>query len=195
MVFIGITISLLTAVYELLTQQRGIVWVSYGIVNPILLLLPRIIYYRGQNIKERVAGNWVKRIELFGALIILLNAPGSLFLHDMGIQYDRFLHFMMGMFGIFITYMIIYTFYKKPEANKKQILIWSGVSILLGLFLFEWWQFTADRLFGSQLFFDTEQNIKTDFWEDIVFGMAGLISGLFLVKNFPRIFTTKGRGK
>lgn len=126
----------------------------------------------------------VKRLELFGALIIAFNAPGSLFLHAMGIQYDRVLHFVMGMIVIFAAVTILSAFYEKPEVNKKQILVWSGVIVLFGLFLFEWWQFTADRLFGSQLFFDTEQNIKTDFWEDILFGTTGLVTGLlFKIKD------------
>lgn len=195
MLLVGITISLLTAVYELFTQQRGTVWLFYGVVNPTLLLLPRVIYHYGRELKERVSIDWVKRIELFGTLIIILNAPGSLFLHAMGIQYDRFLHFFVGMLSVLLAYLIIYTFYEKPGERKSRILLWSGVSVFIGLFIFEWWQFTADRFFGSQLFFDTEQDIVTDFWEDIIFGTAGLISGLFLVKKFPHIFAAGERDK
>ena len=181
MIFIGITISLLTAAYELFTQQRGIVLVFYGIVSPLLFLLPRFIYYVSWRIKQSMKLDRIKHIELFGTLIIALNIPNSLFLHAMGIQYDRVLHFLVGMIIVFMMATILSAFYERPEISKKQILTWSGVSVFFGLFIFEWWQFTMDSIFGTKLFFDVTQNIVVDFREDILFGTIGLALGLFYV--------------
>ena len=73
MIIVGIVISLIVSVYELLTRQRGIVWIAYGILNPLILLLPRVIYYRWREIRKRATIDMVKRVELLGALAIALH--------------------------------------------------------------------------------------------------------------------------
>jgi hypothetical protein len=180
-IILGIIISLIVSVYELLTQQRGIVWIAYGILNPLILLLPRVVYYRWRGIRERATIGMVKRIELFGALVIALNVPGSLFFHDMGVQYDRVIHFSTVILYVLMASLIVSLFYEKPSDNKKHILKWSGIAVFLGLFLFELFQFTLDTVFETHLFFDLKQSITVDILEDILFGTAGLVSGLLLV--------------
>lgn len=181
MVIVGIIICLIVSVYELFTQQRAIVWVVYGIINPLILLLPRVIYHHWREIRERVAINTIKSMEFFGTLIIAVNIPGSLFFHDIGVQYDRVIHFFTGVLIVLIASLIIALFYKSPLDNKKHILKWSGMAVFLGLFLFELLQFTLDKTFGTHLFFDFKQSITVDFLEDILFGTAGLALGLLSI--------------
>lgn len=178
MVIVGIVISLIVSVYELFTQQRGIVWVAYGIINPLILLLPRVIYYHWREIRESIAIDTIKSVELFGTFIMAVNIPGSLFFHDIGVQYDRVIHFFTGVLIVLIASLIVALFYKSPLDNKKHILKWSGMAVFLGLFLFELLQFTIDKTFGTHLFFDFKQSITVDFMEDILFGIGGLVLGL-----------------
>lgn len=190
MLIIGVIISLLTSVYELFTQQRGVVWIIYGIVNPLLLLSPRIIYYRWSRIRKRITIALIKRIELLGALMIAVGIPGSLFFHDVGVQYDRFIHFSNGILLVFMASMIASTFYESHSDNKKHILKWSGIAVFIGFFLFELFQSYMDMIFGTHLFFDLKQDIVIDVTEDILFATFGLILGLFAIYHkFDSIFS------
>ena len=181
MLIIGIIISLLTSVYELLTQQRGVVWIIYGFVNPLLLLLPRVAYYHWGQIMKRTTVALIKRIELFGALIIVVSVPGSLFLHDMGVQYDRFIHFSTGILLVYMASLIASAFYESHSDNKKHILKWSGIAVFIGFFLFELFQSYVDMIFGTHLFFDLKQDIVIDVTEDILFATFGLVLGLLAI--------------
>ena len=181
MIIVGIVISLIVSVYELLTRQRGIVWIAYGILNPLILLLPRVIYYRWREIRKRATIDMVKRVELLGALAIALNIPGSLFFHDMGVQYDRVIHFSTVALYVLMAFIIVSLFFEKPLDNKKNVLKWSGIAVFLGLFLFELFQFMLDIMFGTHLFFDLKQSITVDILEDILFGTAGLALGLLYI--------------
>lgn len=181
MLIIGIIISLLTSVYELLTQQRGVVWIMYGFVNPLLILFPRIIYYRWSWIRERTTVALIKRIEFLGALIIIVSVPGSLFFHDVGVQYDRFIHFSTGILLVFMASVIASAFYENHSDNKKHILKWSGIAVFIGFFLFELFQSYMDMIFGTHLFFDLKQDIVIDVTEDILFATFGLVLGLLAI--------------
>jgi len=192
MVIVGLMISILTSVYEVFTQQRGVVWISYGFINPLLLLLPRIIYYRWSWIRERASVVLVKRVELLGTLILAVSVPGSLFFHDIGVQYDRFIHFSTGILLIFMASLSASIFYKNHLDNKKHILKWSGMAVFVGFFLFEFFQFSTDKIFGTHLFFDLKQKITIDVTEDISFATFGLIFGLLAIYHrFDSIFIKK----
>lgn len=175
---LALIVSWLTAVIELLTVEspRMIVYLPYGLIVPLLILLPRIVYKFNSKINSRFSTKLVTEIELLLLGIIVASAPGSLWLHDMGIQYDRFLHFAVSFMSLPILILIFAAF--GIEKRKKNLLITIPL-LFLGLFAFEVYQYSVDVIFGTQLFYDAAQNIKIDVVEDIIFGIAGGLLGIY----------------
>ena len=67
--------------------------------------------------------------------------------------------------------------------KNSQFLIFIFLISAIGLFVWEGYQFLIDSLFGTSLFHDASQAILIDFWEDVIFGLAGVIMGSFYVKK------------
>jgi hypothetical protein len=183
MIILSLVISISTALIGLIFQGVGIVFISYGFVIPLMLFLPRL-FYLDKQVKQVVKFKWVKKIEYYSFFLVLFNAFGSLILHDLGFQYDRFLHFIAGFLG-----SIIFLFIWLPVSTKlnfNRFLIFVFFLSIFGIFLWEGLQYSVDQLFGTKLFFDANQNIKVDFLEDVFFGSCGLILALFYAKRFSK---------
>ena len=183
MIIASLFVSAATVLIELLTRSRGIVLVSYGFVILLLILLPRFFYYFDAKIKGVVKKEWVKKIEYFSFFIIILNAPASLILHDLGFGYDRFLHFAAAFFSLIIFLLLWLPVMKinGEEIKKRKLLITLFVLLFVSLFLWEMLQYNIDQIFGTKLFFDAKQEIKIDFLEDILFGTCGLLAAVFYI--------------
>ena len=183
MIIASLTTSIITVLIELFTRSRGIVLISYGIVVPLLIFLPRFFYYFDVRAKEVVKYEWIKKIEYFSFFIIILNAPASLILHDLGFQYDRFLHFGVPFFSL-IVFLLLWLSVMKingEEIKKRKLLICLFLILFASLFLWEILQYSIDQIFGTKLFFDAKQKIEVDALEDILFGVSGLLVALFYV--------------
>lgn len=166
------------------------VWVAYGFLNPVLFLLPRITYELLPSVRKRLTAEWLKNIERVGLGVLLVNIPGSIYLHDLGIQYDRFLHFsaaFLVFFGAFLLLSPVFT--KLPEKSEKnKALAISSVATFIGLFGMELIQWSSDQLFGTRLFFDVTQRIQQDVTEDILFGFAGLLLALLIFRHSGKVW-------
>lgn len=172
---IGILISWSVALLGLWVNPVPEVWIAYGFVNPLLFSIPRLMFFL-PAVRRRVTTEWVRTLELVGIAIIIVNAPGSLVLHDLAIQYDRFLHFAVGFLALPLTVSIIAAIRGADVDAKRSKTFWiSALIVFIGLFAFEGVQYSSDRLFGTQLFFDGAQPIEVDFVEDIIFGTIGLL--------------------
>lgn len=193
MIIASIAVSIITSLIEFFTKGRRIVLVSYGFIIPLLILLPRIFYRFDSKIRKVVKFEWVKKIEYFSFFIIVLNAPASLVLHELGIEYDRFLHFSVAFFA-FIIFLLLWLpviKIRRKEIKKKSFLPYIFILLLIGLFLWEALQYDIDQFFGTKLFFDLEQEIKIDFLEDILFGILGLFVALFYINlSFKKFLST-----
>lgn len=183
MIIASLFVSVATVLIELFTRGRSVVLVSYGFIVLLLIFLPRFFYYFDVNIKKTVKNEWVKKIEYFSFFIIILNAPASLILHDLGFQYDRFLHFAVPFFALIIFLLLWLPVMKinGEEIKKRKLLICLFLILFASLFLWETLQYSIDQIFGTKLFFDAEQKIEVDFLEDILFGTCGLIAALFYI--------------
>ncbi len=183
MIIASLFASIATVLIELFTRSRGIVLVSYGFVILLLIFLPRFFYYFDARIKEVVKKEWVKKLEYFGFFIVILNAPASLILHDLGFEYDRFLHFSVAFFAFIIFLLLCLPLLKinGEEIKKRKLLIYLFLILFVSLFLWEILQYSIDQIFGTKLFFDAEQEIKVDFLEDILFGTSGLLIAVIYV--------------
>jgi len=177
-------ISYLTVLVEFFNSERLSIIIPYALIIPFFITLPRIIYILRARKNGRGSFMLLSNIERALFVVVLLNAPASLFFHNMGFQYDRFLHLIMGVvYGyafIFTLSMLI----KYPEnlmsGGSFSFLVFIGIAML---FLWEGGQFSIDTMTGTHLFSDKEQNIIQDFWEDIVFGFIGGMAVLFYLKN------------
>lgn len=185
MIIASLVVSIATVLIEFFTRGRGIIIVSYGFVIPLMVLLPRFFYNFDAKIKKTVRSEWMRKIECFSFFIIVSNAPGGLILHELGFQYDRFLHFAVAFFS-FIIFLLLWLPVMKingEEVKKRNLLLYLFVILFIGLFLWEILQYNIDQLFGTKLFFDAKQEIEIDFLEDIFFGTCGLLVAVFYV-NF-----------
>ena len=183
MIIASLVVSIATFLIELFTRSRNIVLVSYGIIVPLLIFLPRFFYYFDAKIKEVVKYEWVEKIEYLSFFIIILNALASLILHDLGFQYDRFLHFVVPPFSLIIFLLLWLPVMKinGEEIKKRKVLICLFMILFASLFLWETLQYSIDQIFGTKLFFDAKQRIEVDFLEDILFGTCGLIAAVIYI--------------
>lgn len=183
MIIASLVVSIATVLIELFTRSRGIVLISYGIIIPLLIFLPRFFYYFDAKIKEVVKYEWIKKIEYFSFFIIILNAPASLILHDLSFGYDRFLHFVAASFSLIIFSLLWLPVMKinGEEIKKRKLLICLFLILFASLFLWETLQYSIDQIFGTKLFFDAKQKIEVDFLEDVLFGVCGLLAAVFYI--------------
>jgi len=178
---------------ELFTPARMSVLVPYVFIFPILILAPRLILVIDKKFKEVVSSEWLKQVEVFIFLILAFNVPGSLVFHDLGFQYDRFLHFIVAFLALAL-FLILWLPVMKingERIEKKRILIMLFFVLFFSLFFWEMFQFTSDQIFGTKSFFDVRQSIARDFLEDILFGTLGLILGtIYINKKWNSLLKT-----
>lgn len=155
----------------------GVVAISYGAVIPILAALPRVSHRIHGGLRSRVNEGWVTAMERLSFAAILLNAPGSLYFHDAGIQYDRVIHFGCAMLlYLILLYAVVPFLDETSSANKGKILMLVFTASMVGLFIWEILQYSLDRIFDTRVFFDAGQPIDVDVTEDILFGLFGLLT-------------------
>lgn len=193
MFFVSTTISIITAAVEFFTKGRMVIVVVYAFIAPVLLLSPRIILRLNSGIKNNVNGNWLKNMEHLGLIVLILNAPASLILHEMGFQYDRFLHFGAAFF-LFLFFLLLYLPIKanKEKIPGKRMAIFLILLLLfIGLFFWEGLQHGIDHVFATKFFYDAEQDIRVDFAEDIFFGFLGILAGaMYANHHFGKILSS-----
>jgi hypothetical protein len=161
---------------------------TYGLINPIFVALPRVFFYVHPYLRLRVNRQWCFMLEFFSFWAILFNAPGTLWLHQAGIQYDRLLHLSAGVITTATIAVLLVPFFARLPASKMKKIVLSATFTFacFGIFLWEGIQYTSDRLLGSRLFYDVTQNIRQDFLEDIFFGFLGILVGVALLRQkFP----------
>lgn len=183
--FAGLALSWGAAIASLWLNPKPVIWVPYAIVNPLLFSLPRLARALVPAVRVRVGESWLHTVESVAALIILVNAPGSLVLHDLGVQYDRFLHFVCGVLVVLLAVPVISAIRGRGASASKTLWI-SVVIVFVGLFGFEAFQYSSDRIFGTQLFHDQVQTIHQDVTEDIIFGTLGLALSAFVLWRSKR---------
>jgi|GEM_PF-2546579 len=189
MIIASLAISIGTGLAGFIIDKR-IVLVSYCFIIPLALLLPYFFYYFDLKVKKTVNLNWVKKIDFFAFFIVVFNAPGSLFLHDLNFQYDRFLHFAVAFFSLIVFFLLWLPVSKIrcKKVKKRDFLLIVFIVLFIALFFWESVQYSIDQRFGTKLFFDKNQDIRIDLLEDIIFGLLGLIVGLlYLTHNFDKI--------
>ena len=194
MIIIIILVSVSTAVVEFFVEGAlTVVFYSYAFIVPMIVLVPHVLYAASRRFRERISGDWLLWIDRLAFGVIIINIPGSIYFHDVGIQYDRFIHFGSA-FGAFLIYMFLFIAFRHLFANRSinigRILGISFFVLFVGLFIWEGFQFRLDQLLGTRLFFDAAQSIEVDFWEDILFGFLGLVAALFYASHsFKRLLS------
>lgn len=187
--FGAILVSWVAAVIATLVHAKTVVLVSYWVTNPAIILalyaVTRVPRYR-----LRITPEWGRLMNWFMIAILVLNAPGSIFLHDLGIQYDRFLHFtaVLVAFPSAMVFLapIFLRRHPKRSVARKEVLAKTFLTVFVGLFLWEAAQWSVDQLFGTQLYHDATQTITRDAIEDVLFGVAGLTIAAFFLLRSPR---------
>lgn len=176
-----LALSWVTAFLLFLTHHEIYAIISYGLIVPVLVTMPVVLYRRH---REFLRPSWLTLVEKLAFVLVAVDAPGTLYFHERAAiyQYDRLLHLSVGL-----TFIPLLTLLAVPVvgdvARVRRYIPIIGLVAFVGLFAWEGWQFTNDRLLGTHLFFDHAQPIKQDFWEDIAFGTAGLLLSIPLVRR------------
>ncbi len=157
--------------FVFLVQGNIYDFISYMFVIPLLVSLPVLF----EHFSHRPS-HYRTHIDRLVFAIVALNIPGSLFLHEQfsQFQYDRFLHFSVGILLMPLAYYLLLFLCPSLTFSRSSLL---GIFFILfiGLFLWEGNQFLRDKFFHSKTFYDYSQGIVQDFWEDIMFGSVGLV--------------------
>lgn len=181
--FPAIILSFLTATIDFFWLERTSLVISYGLVIPLLIIFFWLFIKKIIGEDKVEEGSWLKVAGFLIFLIILFNAPGTLYFHELypSLQYDRFLHFSCGFVIVPLMMMWISLLFRmKGFKIPKSSTLWLTFSlVLIGLFAWEGFQFLLDKIFETKSFFDYSQPIVIDFWEDVFFGFAGTLLGLW----------------
>jgi len=192
MVIASLILSFITAFTGFLLNGELVFIISYGIIIPLLILLPRIITKFDKKLSAVIIKKkWLKKVDFYVFFIILFNAPGSLVFHELGFQYDRFLHLGTAFFAALILLLILLPSaeVRKKKIKKSSLLLILFTILFFSLFLWEAFQYTSDQIFGTKLFFDVKQPIELDFGEDIFFGFLGLMIAIFYISHSFKQFS------
>jgi len=158
---------------------------SIYVVVIFFLFLPRI-FYSDKQVRKVVSPRWIKELDYYAAFIILLNVPGTLYLYEINVQYDRLTHLSCAFLAFIIFTLLWLPTVKK--LNFKKLLVFCFFMCILGLFLWEGVEYITDGFFGTKAFFDIGQDIVTDTTEDIFFGFFGLAFGfIYLSHNSSKV--------
>jgi len=166
--WISIAISIAGGLIALAMQERAM-FVIYSVIIPFLFIW--VSSWRIFDPVRYEASQWA-------SWIIFFNVPGSLLLHNLGIQYDIFLHGAMG----FVSFYILWLIWPHVFRNKRFSLWWPILAIAFGGLAFEGVQLLSDMFFGTHSFFDITQTIEVDFVMDMVMDMVGAVVGIIYVK-------------
>jgi hypothetical protein len=173
---LGLLVAYAAAGIEWFVKQDTYTAISYAVVVPLLLFLPRFFYRIGT-----VRRAWRTYVEQLAFVLVLLNAVGTVYFHTAYFsarapfyQYDRVLHFSSAFLIVpllIVFWIVIHGRLGNPRTTLRWVMLIAGV----GLFGWEGWQYFNDVVFGSHSFFDYAQSIRYDFWEDIAMGALGLL--------------------
>ncbi|MEK9179797.1 MAG: hypothetical protein AAB897_00055 [Patescibacteria group bacterium] len=191
MLSFSLVLSWAAALIEFFGRGKSIVFIPYGIVIPLVLLVPRILLFWSPRFREGTGVDWLKKVERLIFLILFLNVPGSLYLHDIGLQYDRFLHLVVGFLSALLLFHFVAPAEKlfAPHMRKITTLELAFTILFVGLFFIEGVELFTDYSFGTnEIFGDVAQPLFVDFWEDIMFGFTGIVLGTIYAGRFSDNF-------
>ena len=186
-----IILSVAGGIFGLITNQM-VIFIPYAIINPALMIA--FASLRKIKFVENITlPSWQEKVKLLSIITIVINLPGSIYLHRMGVQYDIPLH-IMSAFLVFLAFSLIYpiTFYliKRRMPSKKILLLTAFIVIAIGGLAFEGFQKLTDMIFGTHLFFDVVQPIGEDFKTDLLMDLIGAAAGfLYLKRRMPESLT------
>lgn len=147
----------------------------------LIYIVPKII----KNTPE-------KKQVIFLLQTLILVAIGSNILGDLGLYqlykvgfpFDKLIHFFTPFWAT-ITLPIVLNILS--DIPWKKALIRSGIFILFSEIIWEISEYLADIFFKTHIFGVYGNNLSSDTKFDLIFGVLGIFSGLFLHYYFPKI--------
>lgn len=155
----------------MLTNQM-VIFIPYVFINPALFFTVTSL-----KIFEPVK----QKLETLGAIALLINIPGSIYLHDLSIQYDIPLHFAAGWIAFFAINSAMPLLIKNVRWTPA-----AGIFLVIaGGLALEGIQKLSDIIFGTQLFFDVRQPAALDFTIDVLMNALGALTAA-MRQNFAK---------
>jgi hypothetical protein len=174
MYLVGVILSWISAILLLIYRRDPLSAGAYAVLWPFgILLFPWLIY---RHFRKRLKSAWIRHAEAIVFLVLLLNAPGALYFHTFApeIQFDRFQHFTGGF--LTLSFLVLWVLaITNSAARTRSLLIILILSAVILQVAWEGFQFSSDRVIGSEMFYDGKQDIARDVAEDIGLGVIGVL--------------------
>ncbi|MBI4920056.1 hypothetical protein HY838_02105 [Candidatus Azambacteria bacterium] len=142
-------------------------------MSALAVILPKFIF-RSKDFKKQEA---VLNLQAIFSAALLLNGTGSLGLYKLylvGFEYDKAVHFLVPFFLFIAITNFAGDWY---GLNSQKILVFSGIFILIGGFIWEFLEAIADIFLKTQTMGFYGQEIIKDTIVDNVFNFLGIIAG------------------
>jgi len=153
---------------------------AFVILTPSFVLSVQAVG-REREQKRRERSIYILQVAL--ALGFMLNGVGALGLyqlHQVGIPYDKIVHFLSPfLFTIFVAYFLKHW----CDFPMRRALIFASAAVFFGGIVWEFGEFTADALLGTSTFGLNGDLIVEDTVLDIFFNLTGIIAGVYAVSS------------
>lgn len=184
-----LTVSFFFGIYCIFFKNKRDLYlgISLTILAPLVINTPIFVYKRISWIREKYSVRILKLWIGISLLFLILSASGAIYLWYIPIEFDLYVHFIENFLASFLIVFSISIYREMKKGShfsaKKAgwLIFWYSLGIAI---LWELYQFTCDKIFGTRTWYDPFQWILWDTISDALLGIAGGAVGAFLVGNF-----------
>lgn len=157
-----------------------------ALLSAFLIISPRFIFKpSSEELNKQKSLNLLQAVLVVGLVLNSLGALGLFQLYKIGLEYDKFVHFVVPF--LFTMALSRFCFDWHKWSFKKSIIL-SAVLVILGGFLWELFEFFGDSLFKTQMLGYYRRFIVKDTVWDLIMNLFGVLGGVFA----SNIFVKKG---
>jgi len=153
-----------------------------GFVSAFLVCLPRL-FLKPKNTEQEKVVDMIQAGITFGLVLGALGALGFFQLYEIGIQYDKIVHFLN---SFIFTIVLTRSLQGWRNYDFKKSLSWSILIVFLGGIVWEGYELFGDTLFGTQMLGHYGEFITFDTNWDLIMNCLGIILGAVGLKIFKK---------
>jgi len=153
---------------------------SYLIAVPMLLLFPRW-FYRKKKLDRTFNHTFITEIELVFLMGVSLTVLGENFLYQNVPLFDSFVHLVNGMLLVIVIVSFNHERWLDKRFSGPKTVFFAG---FLPVILNEFYEASADQLFGTKLWGDAFKPLMLDTVSDIVISTLGSVLAVIILKKY-----------
>lgn len=153
-------------------QFMGII----AFISAFLIVLPRFIFEpSSEELNKQKSLNLLQAVLVVGLVLNSLGALGLFQLYKIGFEYDKLLHFIVPFLSVIVFNRFGLDWY--GWSFGKSIIL-STVLVILGGFLWEFFEFFGDNLLKTEMSGYYGKFIVKDTVWDLIINFFGVIAGI-----------------